>query len=156
MRLTRFSDIGLRVLMYLAREADATRITVADISSYFDIPHNHLVKVVGALVKLGWVGAARGRNGGIHLAADPGAIRVGAVLRALEGHEEVVDCEGLQCRLAADCVLRGALRAGMDAFYVAMDRYTLGDIASGGNGEQVMTWHRSMLGGQGASPGAAA
>jgi Rrf2 family nitric oxide-sensitive transcriptional repressor len=145
MKLTRFSDIGLRVLMYLAREPRNTSITVAEVAGQFDVPHNHLVKVVGAMAKLGWIDAVRGRNGGIRLAVSASDIHVGSVLRALEGDVEAVDCEGIGCRLAGDCALRHALKCGVDAFYKAMDEYTLADIVGGTTGEYIVTMHRSFL-----------
>jgi Rrf2 family nitric oxide-sensitive transcriptional repressor len=144
MRLTRFSDIGLRVLIYLERAGErAQPVTVAEISSQFNIPLNHLVKVVGQLAKLGWIKATRGRNGGLRLLADPATLTIGQVLRKLEGEEdELVDCEGTDCALKLDCQLRGMLRAGMRAFYDAMDRYTLSQATSGATGEQVMRMHK--------------
>jgi Rrf2 family nitric oxide-sensitive transcriptional repressor len=144
MRLTRFSDIGLRVLIYLERAGERPHpVTVAEIGKQFDIPLNHLVKVVGQLAKLGWVQATRGRNGGLRLAADPATLTIGQVLRKLEGEEdELVDCDGTDCALKLDCQLRGMLRAGMRAFYDAMDRYTLADATAGNTGEQVMRMHR--------------
>jgi Rrf2 family nitric oxide-sensitive transcriptional repressor len=145
MKLTRFSDIGLRVLMYLAREPRNTSVTVAEVSSQFDVPHNHLVKVVGAMAKLGWIDAVRGRNGGIKLAVSAADIHIGTVLRALEGDAEAVDCEGIDCRLAGDCALRNALKCGVDAFYKAMDEYTLATIVSGNTGEYIVTMHRAFL-----------
>jgi Rrf2 family nitric oxide-sensitive transcriptional repressor len=145
MRLTRFSDIGLRVLMYLAREPRTTSVTVAEVATQFDIPHNHLVKVVGAMAKLGWIDAMRGRHGGIRLAMNASEIRIGTVLRALEGDNEAVDCEGIGCRLAGDCALRDALRRGVEAFYQAMDEYTLAQIIGGNTGEHIIKMHRSFL-----------
>ena len=144
MRLTRFSDIGLRVLIYLERAGERTQpVTVAEIGKQFDIPLNHLVKVVGQLAKLGWVQATRGRNGGLRLAANPATLTIGQVLRKLEGDEdELIDCEGSNCALKMDCQLRGMLRAGMRAFYAAMDGYTLANVTSGGAGEQVVRMHR--------------
>ena len=149
MRLTRFSDICLRVLIYLERAGErAQPVTVAEISSQFDIPLNHLVKVVGQLAKLGWIKATRGRNGGLRLLADPATLTIGQVLRKLEGEEdELVDCEGTNCSLKLDCQLRGMLRAGMRAFYEAMDRYTLLQATSGATGEQVMRMHKMFWSG---------
>ena len=146
MRLTRFSDIGLRVLIYLARaSADRSLVTVAEIAAQFDIPVNHLVKVVGHLARAGWVRATRGRNGGLRLVADAASLTVGVVLRELEGQAELVDCVGSGCRLSADCHLRGALAVGMRAFYTALDAYTLESITQGGTGEQIVRMHRSFL-----------
>jgi Rrf2 family nitric oxide-sensitive transcriptional repressor len=147
MRLTRFSDIGLRALIYLERAGQRPHpVTVAEIGAQFDIPQNHLVKVVGHLARAGWVQATRGRNGGLRLAADPAALTVGQVLRELEGDDELVDCEGSNCALALDCQLRGLLKAGMRAFYEAMDRCTLAQLTSGSTGEQVIRMHRKFWG----------
>jgi Rrf2 family transcriptional regulator, nitric oxide-sensitive transcriptional repressor len=146
MHLTRFSDIGLRVLIYLARSGErSVPVTVAEIAVQFDIPVNHLVKVTGRLARAGWVLATRGRNGGLRLAADPATLKVGVVLRELEGDGELVDCDGSGCRLRLDCRLRGALKAGMRAFYGAMDAYTLADITDGAMGEQIVRMHRTFL-----------
>ena len=146
MRITRFSDIGLRVLMYLAG-ADQHRalVTVAEISTQFGIPANHVVKVVGQLARMGWIKALRGRKGGLVLHADAASLRLGAVLRELEGDNELVDCEGLQCGLRTECLLRGALAAGLRAFYDAMDQYTLADISGGPVGERIITMHSAFL-----------
>ncbi len=146
MRLTRFSDIGLRVLVYLARaDGRSGPITVAEIASQFDIPINHLVKVVGQLARRGWISAVRGRNGGLRLAADAGSLSIGMVLRELEGDYELVDCEGIGCPLRMDCRLRAALKAGMRAFYGAMDGFTLANMTEGSSGEQIVRMHRSFL-----------
>ena len=149
MRLTRFSDIGLRVLIYLGHAGERPHpVTVAEISKQFDLPLNHLVKVVGQLAKLGWVQATRGRNGGLRLAADPDTLTIGQVLRKLEGDEdELLDCEGSNCALKMDCQLRGMLRAGMRAFYDAMDGFTLAQATGGATGERVIQMHRMFWSG---------
>ena len=146
MRVTRFSDIGLRVLIYLAG-ADKHRalVTAAEIARQFDIPPNHLVKVVGQLARFGWIQALRGRKGGLLLLANPKELRLGGVLRLLEGDAELVDCEVQQCRLSKDCLLRGAMAAGLRAFYDAMDRYVLADVSGGTVGEQIIVMHRNFL-----------
>jgi len=147
MRLTRFSDIGLRVLIYLERAGDnRSPVTVPEIAAQFDVPVNHLVKVAGHLTLAGWVTATRGRNGGLRLAADPATLRIGTVLRELEGEAELVDCVGTGCRLAGDCTVREALKDGMRAFYQAMDRYTLAQMTQGATGEHIIRMHRSFSG----------
>lgn len=146
MRLTRFSDIGLRVLIYLARAGvDRGPVTVAELATQFGVPANHLVKIVGHLAKVGWVKATRGRNGGLRLGADAATLKIGVVLRELEGDTELADCEGTACVLRQDCRLRGALAIGMRAFYEAMDGYTLAQITDGSTGEQIVRMHRRYL-----------
>lgn len=146
MRLTRFSDIGLRVLIYLARAGErSVPVTIAEIASQFDLPVNHLVKVVGELGRHGWIQATRGRNGGLRLQVLPASLKIGAVLRKLEGEAELADCSGQSCRLSPDCILRGALAEGLRAFYDAMDRYTLADVTKGSTGQQVVRMHREFM-----------
>ena len=146
MRITRFSDIGLRVLIYLSgSDAQRAPVTVAEISRQFDIPHNHLVKVVGKLARAGWIHALRGRNGGLRLHVDAGQLRIGAVLRELEGDAELVDCAGLECRLMQDCLLRNALAAGLRGFYDAMDQFSLADLSGGTVGQQIVVMHRQFM-----------
>ena len=47
MQLTRFTDFGLRVLMYLTQCRDRpAAVTIPEIAARFDVSRNHLVKVV--------------------------------------------------------------------------------------------------------------
>ena len=46
MQLSRFTDLGLRVLMYLCDAEPGQAITIAEVAERFDVPHNHLAKVV--------------------------------------------------------------------------------------------------------------
>jgi Rrf2 family nitric oxide-sensitive transcriptional repressor len=146
MRITHFSDIGLRVLIYLSQSGErSSLVTAAEIGSQFNIPLNHLVKVVGHLARAGWIHAARGRNGGLRLCVDAADLKIGTVLRELEGHAELIDCEGLQCVLSQSCRLRKALNVGLAAFYEAMNAYSVLDISTGRTGEQVVRMHRMFL-----------
>lgn len=146
MHLTRYSDIGLRLLMYLASEKrEVPPVTIAEVSNKFNIPRNHLVKVAGQLAKQGWVDAIRGRFGGLHLAVDPSSLKIGQVIRALEGRKELIDCEQLECRLRSSCGLRYALNKSFEAFYSALDEFTLSDIVSGSTGAQIVSMHKEFL-----------
>ncbi|MEB0136361.1 Rrf2 family transcriptional regulator [Actimicrobium sp. CCC2.4] len=146
MRLTRYSDIGLRVLIYLARAGTReSPVTVAEIAAQFDIPINHLIKVAGHLARTHWVDATRGRNGGLRLAVDASTLQVGIILLELEGKDELIDCDGLACHLRKDCILRDALKIGLQAFYDAMNTYTLADLCKGKTGEQIVQMHRTFL-----------
>ncbi len=48
MRLTRFTDYSLRVLMYVAAHPDR-QVTIAEIAGAFAISESHLTKVVNHL-----------------------------------------------------------------------------------------------------------
>lgn len=146
MQLTQFSDIGLRLMMYLAKEErEMPAITLAEIATQFDVPRNHVAKVAGKLIKHGWVSGMRGRSGGLHLAKSPHDIYLGKVLRVLEGHESVIDCEKLQCRLKGGCELKLALAKAYEAFFDVLDGYTLADIIQGSAGKQIVTMQHGFM-----------
>ncbi|MES2181042.1 MAG: Rrf2 family transcriptional regulator [Pseudomonadota bacterium] len=146
MYLTRHTDMGLRLLMYLASEKrELPVVTVAEVSTQFNIPRNHLVKVAGQLAKEGWIIAVRGRSGGLRLAVAPELIKIGRVVSVLEGRKELIECEQLGCRLSMACGLRNALNKGLAAFYATLDGFTLADIIGGNTGEQVSAMHGEFL-----------
>lgn len=129
MRLTQFSDYGLRVLMHLAL-ADGQRVTIAEIAERYQISRAHLMKVVPELVRHGWVSSERGRRGGLALAQPPGSISLGRVLRALEGQPSLVTChgEGSECLIAPACRLPLLLERALEAFFAELDGHTLADL----------------------------
>lgn len=146
MHLTQFSDIGLRLLMYLARETRGTpAVTIAEISTQFGIPRNHMTKVAGKLAKDGWIRATRGRVGGISLSRHPSEMQLGQIVQALEGEKALVECEKLNCRLSSSCGLRTVLGKAHTAFYAALDECTLEDIVSGTTGDTLLAMHSGFL-----------
>lgn len=147
MQLTRFTDLSLRVLMYLAR-SDPQRtpvVTIAEIASQFEVPHNHLIKVVNKLGKLGWIAAQRGRNGGLRIGIEPAQLRLGQALRELENRTDLVDCASINCRLDGQCLLRHALDVGQQAMFSALDQYTLADVVQNPTGNAIVSMHRLYL-----------
>ncbi|MGW6571189.1 RrF2 family transcriptional regulator [Streptomyces sp. NPDC054945] len=134
MRLTRFTDLALRVLMRLAVE-ETDLPTTRDVAATMEVPYTHTAKVVARLQHLGLVEARRGRGGGLALTAAGRATPVGAVVRELEGEGDVVECEGTTpCPLRGACVLRGALRRAQEAFFAALDPLTVNDLVASPTG----------------------
>jgi Rrf2 family transcriptional regulator, nitric oxide-sensitive transcriptional repressor len=145
MQLTRFTDLGLRVLMYLTYRDRDDFVTIGEIAEQFEVPHNHLIKVVNKLGKLGWLNATRGRNGGLQLVVDPKQLRVGTILRELEGSTQLIDCESPPCALKAGCRLKSALDVGLDAFYRTMDQFRLADIVGKPTGDKIVKLHKQFI-----------
>ncbi|XVS60832.1 RrF2 family transcriptional regulator [Actinosynnema sp. CA-299493] len=123
MHLIRSTDIALRVVMLLA--ADGGRLTVDRLAGALDVPRHHMAKVVQRLQRHGFVATARGRAGGVGAPVAVLDTSVGAVVRALEGDGEVVDCDGPPCPLRGGCHLRDALRAARLAFLAVLDDVTV-------------------------------
>jgi Rrf2 family nitric oxide-sensitive transcriptional repressor len=149
MQLTRFTDLGLRVLMYLSQHDRTLPVTIGEIATQFDVPHNHLVKVVNRLGKLGWIEATRGRNGGLRLVPSSMKLPLGRVLLGLEEVTELINCDHPPCTLQGQCILKGALDAGLRAFYAKMDEYTLSDVCAKKTGNAIIKMHRQFLALQG-------
>tara|TARA_R110002020_G_scaffold15140_6_gene53317 strand:+ start:801 stop:1277 length:477 start_codon:yes stop_codon:yes gene_type:complete len=129
MRLTSFSDYSLRVLMFAA-STDGRLITIDETARTYGISRAHLMKVVQALVRAGFLRGVRGRSGGITLARPPEEINLGAVVRATEPDFALVECfaTGNQCVITHTCRLPNVLNEALRAFVGTLDRYTLADI----------------------------
>ncbi|MGV9670166.1 MULTISPECIES: RrF2 family transcriptional regulator [unclassified Gordonia (in: high G+C Gram-positive bacteria)] len=130
MQLTRFTDIGLRVVMRLAARPDES-VTSKDLATALAVPYTHVAKVVVRLSELGVVHARRGRNGGLVITDLGRTARVGWLASRLEGDGEVIDCEGpTPCPLRHGCALRGALARARRAFFESLDAHTIGDLVA--------------------------
>ena len=127
MKLTRYSDYALRVLMHLAARPDKLA-SIGEIARTYRISHNHLMKVVHDLRKAGLVDAVRGRSGGIRLARPAESVTVGEVVRHTEGGFDLVDCGS--CVIAPACSLTGALHEALKAFMDVLDGYSLADLVA--------------------------
>ncbi|MFE2057225.1 RrF2 family transcriptional regulator [Streptomyces sp. NPDC059446] len=148
MRLTRFTDVALRVLMRLTTTADGEDPpTTREVAATMQVPYTHAAKVVARLQHLGLVEARRGRGGGLALTTAGRSASVGALVRRLEGPGEVVECEGgTPCPLRSACLLRSALRRAEEAFYASLDPLTVGDLVSSPTGPLLLGIGRPAAG----------
>ena len=131
MRLTAFTDFGLRAMMRLAGEPDRS-FSTGEMAAEFGISRHHLTKVVGDLANAGFVSTQRGAGGGFRLARPPRSIRIGEIVRALEERHALVECfrhDGGNCVLTPRCRLRGPLASAREAFLRELDRTTLAECA---------------------------
>ncbi len=125
MRLTRYTDYALRIMLYLGARAD-TVCSIAEIAKAYGISQNHLMKVANDLVNTGYLKSVRGRNGGITLSKPPTEINIGQVVRHTEDGFELADCAN--CVIAPACGLTGALAKAVVAFLRELDGYSLADL----------------------------
>lgn len=124
-KLTRYTDYALRVLMHLAARPERL-CSISEIARTYGISQNHLMKVVHDLGKAGFVAAARGRTGGIRLARPAREISVGSVVRHTEDGFDLVDCAS--CVIAPACGMTGVLGDATRAFLAVLDAQTLADV----------------------------
>ncbi|MES2037529.1 MAG: Rrf2 family transcriptional regulator [Pseudomonadota bacterium] len=143
MQLTHFTDLGLRVLMYLSHKDRQEPVTISEIATKFAISRNHLVKVVHFLAQKNWINTTRGKGGGMALAQDVKAYRLGSIIRELEGGDALINCAIPPCVLRGNCQLKSILDQGLSVFYTALDQYTLQDAVGGNTQEAIIMLHRS-------------
>lgn len=141
MQLTHFTDLGLRVLMYLTHQHRESPVTIGEIAERFVVSRNHLVKVVHYMSQQGWLVTTRGKGGGLALSLPPEHYRLGEVIRDLEAIDSVVNCQG--CHLQGRCHLQGFLGEACRAFIDTLNRYTLADAVKEQTGVAIALLHRS-------------
>ena len=131
MQLTRYTDFGVRTLMYLAMQPNRESLfRIAEITDVFDLSSNHVSKIVHHLGKLGYLQTVRGKCGGFRLGMAPEAINIGQLVRSLEHSLAPIDCGKPYCRFAPSCKLQGILGRAVKAYLAVLDQYTLADIVT--------------------------
>lgn len=131
MRLTSFTDYGLRVLMRMAGAPDRA-FTAADLAAEFRVSRNHLAKVISALAAANLLETRRGGGGGAMLARAPDDIRLGDVVAILEADQSLVECFASGspgCTLTPHCRMKARLAHAETAFVAELNRSTLADCA---------------------------
>ena len=133
MKLTQYSDLGLRMLMYLALRYGNTS-TIQEVSVRFAVSKNHMVKISHQLTKSGLIESVRGRNGGVRLARPPESISVEEALYATEDNFDLVECFGPDnhCIISDVCKLSGVLNNARKAFFSVLRQVSLADLVKGG------------------------
>jgi Rrf2 family nitric oxide-sensitive transcriptional repressor len=129
MRLTRFTDYSLRVLVHLGQNR-TERVTIHQISETYDISKNHLMKVVSNLTRLQFVVAQRGPGGGIRLNRSPAEINLKEVIGNTEKHLQQLNGTGHPETngTTADTRLSGYLQHALHAYLESLGRVTLADV----------------------------
>ncbi|MFC3149165.1 RrF2 family transcriptional regulator [Piscinibacterium candidicorallinum] len=144
MRLTQWTDYALRVLMYCARhEKHESAPTIAEIANFHGVSRSHLMKIVMELAANGWLATSRGRGGGLRLGKPANQIRIGDVVRKMEGDFDLVECFNRPtsgCVIDGTCKLKGVLRRALKSYLDALDRETLESITSSDQGRAAVSF----------------
>ncbi len=139
MKLTRFTDYSIRVLIYLGLQNDG-RVTIREISDAFEISRNHLMKVVSSLSRLGYVEARRGPGGGISLARPAYDINLADIICDMEEDLDMVECfcPTGRCAITPVCRMRGLLQNALQAYMQSLRTHTLADLLQPNNELQMI------------------
>lgn len=132
LRISTRGRYGLRAMLDLALHSSGTQVALMNIAQRQNISTNYLEQVFSLLRKAGLVNSVKGAQGGYILAEKPSAIKVGAILRTLEGNLEVVDedkaSDDSESANAQSCIRRcvwDKLNASIDE---VVDSITLQDL----------------------------
>ncbi|TYB82413.1 Rrf2 family transcriptional regulator [Maritimibacter fusiformis] len=131
MRLTSFTDYGLRMLMRMA-SAPERAFSTAELAEEFGLSRNHLTKIMQSLARADIVETRRGGGGGARLTRPADQIRLGQVIRTLEEGQSLVECFApgrAACSIDGHCRLKARLRGAEAAFLAHLDSATLADVA---------------------------
>jgi Rrf2 family protein len=135
MKLSTKGRYGLRAVVDLAVHSDEETIALSQIAERQAISINYLEQLIAKLKKAGIVKSIRGAQGGYQLAAPAEEISVGAILRALEGDLNPVDCsevmggDGL-CSNSDSCVTKYVWKRISDSINDAVDNIKLSELVA--------------------------
>ncbi|MDF2176636.1 Rrf2 family transcriptional regulator [Aliiglaciecola sp. CAU 1673] len=135
MQLTRYTDYGLRTLIYLALLPEGRQASIDEISAIYDVSRNNLNKIVHQLGKAGVIRTKRGKGGGFVLNKAPATINLADMVLLLENSMQVVECHQPPCRILPACKLKQILHQATAAFIAELRKYSLADLV----GEQRQT-----------------
>ena len=127
-------EYGVRLMVQLGRHHGQGPASLAEIAAEEDLPRAYLEQLVMSLRDAGLVRSTRGAHGGYQLARDPHEIRMGEVLRALEGPFAPMICatedqtHATTCDRSARCTVNVLWVRVRDAVTGALDSMTLADL----------------------------
>lgn len=133
MLLSRASQYTLQALIYLARQPPGQRVMIKDIAAALDLPVFYLGKLIQAPARIGWLDTARGRGGGVFLAANAESIHLFDILQLTDGLRIKRECLlGLKdCDDATACVMHCDWKPIKQALTEGLGQYTLAALAGG-------------------------
>ncbi|RWC23500.1 MAG: Rrf2 family transcriptional regulator [Mesorhizobium sp.] len=101
--LTKKGKYGLKALVHLARLPVGQLAFVNDVATGNNIPKKFLDAILGELRNAGFVQSRKGKDGGYRLARPADEIKVGHVVRVLDGPLAPIPCASTQYQRCEDC-----------------------------------------------------
>ncbi|TGD99403.1 RrF2 family transcriptional regulator [Methylobacterium nonmethylotrophicum] len=148
--LTNKGKYGLKAMVHLAGLPPGARIGVAEIAEAHRIPKKFLDAILGDLRNAGFVHSKKGPGGGYALARPAEEIRIGHVVRALDGPLAPLPCASRTayrpCEDCADegaCAVRLAMLAVRNSIAGILDNLTLAQMRAmpQAEAEASLTYH---------------
>jgi Rrf2 family protein len=132
MRLSKKTDYALRVLVTLVERQGEGPMSMNELARLNDVPKRFLEHIMLELKEQGWVASSPGRKGGYILAADPGRITMGQVVRHFDGLMAPIGCVSVTrfepCSQSGTCRFRRVLLEVRNATAKFLDNMTLAQV----------------------------
>jgi Rrf2 family protein len=135
--LTAKGKYALKALVHLAKLRHGRTTRTIDIAQSCNIPESFLATILIDLRKLGFIHTYKGPRGGHMLAGHSNEIKIGDVLRGLEGPLAPLACGSRTAyRACPDCIdpdrctVRAVMTRVGDAISETLDSFTLADLAA--------------------------
>ncbi len=132
MKLSTKGRYGVMAMFDLAQHAGEGPISLKSVAERQELSENYLEQLISGLRKAGLVKSVRGAQGGYVLGREPEQIKVGDIIRVLEGPIAPVDCAGEGdsecCDKAEQCVTRVVWEKMRDSIADVLDSITLQDM----------------------------
>lgn len=96
MKLSTRGRYGLRAMLDLAVFSKGEHVSLCSIAGRQNISDNYLEQVFSILRKAGLIRSVKGAQGGYVLGDEPQNIKVGTILRVLEGSLSIIDQNGAE------------------------------------------------------------
>ena len=133
MRLSKKGEYGLRALISLgiAQEVGNERVAAGTLARADNLPLKFLEQILIQLRTAGYVETVRGKGGGYFLAKPTSLIKIGEIVRLLDGPLAPISCasrsayERCSCPDETHCGLRMLMIDVRNAIANILDRYTL-------------------------------
>lgn len=135
MHITYKGDYALKTILDLALHYGNSPVSIPDLARRADMPIKFLEQILLDLKRGGFVESKRGKDGGYFLAKDPSNIKLGEVIRFIDGPIEPVACVGRGykgCRDINKCIFRGIWSKVAEATSKVIDNITFEELARKG------------------------
>jgi len=128
MKISTKGRYGLRAIIDLSLNSNGDYVSLISIAERQDISKNYLEQVFSALRKSGIVKSVKGSQGGYLLSGRTSEIKVGDVLRALEGDLSVVKDDNINKNKIEICIKKNIWDKIDEKLYEIIDNLTLEDL----------------------------
>jgi Rrf2 family protein len=136
MKLSKKGEYALRSLINLgiAGEVGRSLVQASELAESEQLPVKFLEQILQALKEAGFVVSARGKFGGYRLAKPASQIKIGEVIRLIDGPLAPIGCVSqtayakCTCPDEEHCGLRMLMLDVRNAIAGILDRYTLADV----------------------------